>query len=77
LFTYGWYCLRAMFPWERAMPAIFIVRPGIGLEIAGMARSHETLTRLWKSPTRRFLEPPTNLIAGKASLYGNVSLSSG
>jgi len=29
-----------MVSWERAMPAIFAVRPGIGLEIAGMARSH-------------------------------------
>jgi len=38
--------MPAMFPWERAMPAIFTVRPGIGLEIAGMARSHETIQQM-------------------------------
>jgi len=28
------------------MPAIFAVRPGIGLEIAGMARSHRNIAGL-------------------------------
>jgi len=29
------------------MPAIFTVWPGIGLEIAGMARSHGNIARKW------------------------------